>query len=344
MTESVSFVVKIRLAVFLVFWYGSSVQNGISSKHLLNVASVGSSTAAVILQGVVTLSSLQLLFTGVGGVGVPYVKEVVQALGSHRTLPQQPGLFQVLWKCSKSAQWRQMMFFIGFLNFLGVCSTNLSFCLGSVSMTHLIKASEPVITSIYSYIISSEPVASSRRLTGILLITVGVSFASYNNNKIGEMYGIVAALMSSLLFPLRNVLIKKMSSKQVKEDAALSGIQLFYVISMVSSIVGTMVIVSLNATPSIRLPWINHVETVFTSSMRNVAYFDTVMATVTFLLYNTFSMIVLQQCSVSTHAIFNILKRGVVILISAALFDDNFDHHLLGGTGLVLLGLWLYKK
>lgn len=212
-----------------------------------------------------------------------------------------------------------------------------------MSITHLIKASEPVITSFYSYAISPESALSSKRFAGMVLITLGVATASYSN-KISAYYGIAAALMSSLLFPLRNVLIKKMASRPAKEDLALSGIHLFFVISFISSLVGAFIIIALNASPVMRLLWIEHVHSVFTSSTKHTAYLDTMMATVTFLLYNTFSMTVLQQCSVSTHAIFNILKRGVVILASAAMIDKNFSHHLVSGTALAMVGLYLYKS
>ena len=322
--------------------YGSSTWNGISSKHLLNSASVSSSSVAIILQGAIALSFAQLLLTGVGGLGASYIQEIIHRCRMHKGGPH-IGLFQILWSSCKSKRWRNLILGVGLLNFLGVFATNLSFSLGSVSITHLIKASEPVITSFYSYVISPESALSSKRFAGMILITLGVATASYSN-KVSAYYGIAAALMSSLLFPLRNVLIKKMASKPVKEDLVLSGIHLFFVISFISSLVGALIISSMNLSPIIRLPWVEHVHSVFTSSTKHTAYLDAIMATVTFLLYNTFSMTVLQQCSVSTHAIFNILKRGVVILVSAAMIDKNFNHHLVSGTALAMVGLWLYKS
>lgn len=334
---------KCKLAVFLVLWYGSSTWNGISSKHLLHAASVSSSNIIIILQGAIALSFAQLLLTGAGGLGASFVQEHIRSHHTHKGIGTQVGLAKTLSTCYASSKWRRLTILIGCINFLGVLATNLSFFLGSVSLTHLIKASEPVITSAYSFVIAPESSLSSKRFAGMLLITLGVATASYSN-KTSAYYGCAAALISSLLFPLRNVLIKRMVSKPVKDDITMSGIHLFFVISLVSSIIGACIIASLNMSPVIRLPWMEHLRMILTSSGQKVVYFDTLMSTCTFLLYNTFSMIVLQRCTVSTHAIFNILKRGVVILISAALIDHNLNQHLVGGTALAMMGLWLYKS
>jgi drug/metabolite transporter (DMT)-like permease len=77
---------------------------------------------------------------------------------------------------------------------------------------------------------------SSKRFAGMILITIGVATASYSN-KASAYYGCAAALISSLLFPLRNVLIKKVVSK---EDVSINGIQLFFVISFMSSVIGAI--------------------------------------------------------------------------------------------------------
>ena len=334
---------KLKLAIFLVLWYSTATGNGLfsraSSKYLMNAVVESSSKAILILQGSIALSFVQLLLTGVCGLGASYIQE---SINSHRTGQKSTriGIVRSLTTMYTSRKSRQSTFLIGLLNFLGVVATNLSFFLGSVSLTHLIKSSEPLFTSMYSYIISPESSLSSKKFAGMTLITIGVATASYSN-KASAYYGCAAALISSLLFPLRNVLIKKMVSK---EDATINGIQLFFVIFFISSVIGVFVLLGMNISPIVRLPWIEHIVAVSSTPVRTMIYFDTVMSAVTFLCYNTFSMIVLQQCSVSTHAIFNILKRGVVILISAVLIDHNLNQHLAMGTGLAMVGLWLYKS
>lgn len=334
---------KIKFGIFLALWYSTATGNGLfsraSSKQLLKAASTSSSSAILILQGSIILSFIQLLLTGVGGLGATYIQDALQThKAGHK--PARVSFVRALSSSYTSHKWRHSTFLVGLLNFLGVVATNLSFFLGSVSLTHLVKSSEPLFTSMYSYIISPESSLSSRRFAGMFLITIGVATASYSN-KAGAYYGCASALISSLLFPLRNVLIKKMVSK---EDVAINGIQLFFVISFVSSIIGAFVMLAINSSPVVRLPWIEHVTIVSSSPIRTMIYFDTIMSAITFLCYNTFSMIVLQQCSVSTHAIFNILKRAVVILISAVLIDQDLNQHLVIGTGLAMIGLWLYKS
>ncbi len=340
--RSVTLMANCKLALYLLLWYGSSTWNGISSKNLFRATALHASPLAIILQ-VIVLSVAELLVTSIGGIGASQVVDGIVACKEDRERPQLR-IFQIVLRSISSKQWVKLVIIVAFLNLLGVFSTNLSFYLGGVSITHLIKSSEPVIVSAYSCAISTEPDLSLNQLAGMLLITFGIAIASYNNIR-STFNGILAALISSLLLPLRNVLIKKMTknpklSKTSNDEISLNGIQLFFVVSFVSFILGGFFILcTILASPAIRVLCVGQMLAVFTGP----ACIDAVMAIVTFSLYNSFSMIVLQHFFVSTHAILNILKRGIVILASAVLIDKNFNQYLIIGTGIAMMGLWLFR-
>lgn len=337
---------KINLAIVLVLWYITATANGLFSrsfsKYLLTALGEGGSLSVpCIIQISIALSFVQLVLTGVGGLGALYTGDVVRK--------------GVATPCSRPSHVvgmvrRHSSYLIAMLNFLGVVSTNVSFFLGSVSVTHLIKSSEPLFTSMYSCIISPGSPLRPRKFSGMILTIVGVATASYSNTR-GSYYAGAAALLSSLLFPLRNVLIKKVArekegveviAREKEGVIAVKGLQVFYVISFVSSVIGLLGILLLHVSPVIRKPWIEYMKTVSLSPASSAVYFNAVMSAITFVSYNTCSMIILQQCSVSTHAIFNILKRGIVIMTSAVYIDQNLNQHLILGTSLVMIGLWLY--
>lgn len=339
---------KVKFAIILIFWYGSNTWNGISCKQLFSATEFSPSNASVIFQGAFALAFAQLFVTGSIGLGALYLWDAIcfnKKINGRDQVVKVIRSNEVVWGSFIPLFWDGNTLTVSLLNLLGNVATNMGFFLGSVSLTHLIKSSEPLFTSIYSYIFASEPL-SLKQLQGMVLISVGVATASYSD-KTTTLYGCSAALASSCLYPLRNVLIKQIVKKHVKLDSEfekISAIQIFYVISLISSMAAALMITSLHVFVDARLTSIEYLRILSPSLTKSSVVIYAAVSVCTFFSYNTFSMIVLQERSASSHAIFNILKRILAIVISALLVDVNFNYYLVLGTGLAMVGILLCKS
>ncbi|CAN1194523.1 Phosphoenolpyruvate/phosphate translocator 2, chloroplastic [Linum perenne] len=193
---------------------------------------------------------------------------------------------------------------------MGNLLTNVSIGKVSVSFTHTVKAMEPFFTVIIAAIF------------------------------LGEVRsGFYSAMASNVTNQSRNVLSKKLMVQ--KEETTLDNINLFSVITIISFL--------LVIPAAIWMEGINFMPTYFkaaASEGMNVKQLclSSLIAGFCLQLYQQVSYMILGMVNPVSHAVGNCVKRVVVIGSSIVFFHTPISPINSLGTGMALVGVWLYSR
>ncbi|XP_064387642.1 uncharacterized protein LOC135335898 isoform X2 [Halichondria panicea] len=207
-------------------------------------------------------------------------------------------------------------------NVAGNVATNAAYAMVSSSMTQVVKACEPLFMFGLSLVLYRDyTVLNSTTLLAIVIMVVGASlFVAFDSTFL--VVGLLAALCSNVAFPIRNIYLKRLGKVW---DSAF---QKYAVLSLNSVFVLTPFIISKMAFfQSVALLKNLH-QGVISSSFHCT--------------YNLASIYVLQHFTPLTHAILNLLKRGIVIAANLAYFQLPISWKMIIGLGAVLIGLYIY--
>ena len=148
------------------------------------------------------LSVVQLLLSAVFVTGMQLLvcgMLTLFELFQRSTSSQNPGK-------SSSTGW---LFAVAVLHAFGGLATNYSMALIPAASTHLVKVMEPMITALIAWVVVGI-VLSKKKWLGVILLVTGSIGATCNPLHVSSVrsYGVQLALLSSIQYAFRNVIIK----------------------------------------------------------------------------------------------------------------------------------------
>lgn len=216
---------------------------------------------------------------------------------------------------------------------LGNLFTNMSLGKVAVSFTHTIKAMEPFFSVLLSAMFLGE-MPTLWVVSSLLPIVGGVALASMTEASF-NWAGFWSAMASNVTFQSRNVLSKKF---MVKKDQAMDNINLFSLITIMSLFLLMPVaffMEGVKVSPSYLQAAGYNVKDLGTKAL---------IAGICFHAYQQVSYMILQRVSPVTHSVGNCVKRVVVIVSSVLFFRSPVSPINSLGTGIALLGVFLYSR
>lgn len=246
---------------------------------------------------------------------------------------------------------------IAFLHLVGHFGAVVSMSLGAVSFTHIVKAAEPVFSTVLSGIILGKWAAWQVNLSlvpvilGVVIASVKLSFDPFSV-ELGDfnVSAFAGAMISNLAFALRSIYMKKMDDTPTKAAACkannLTSDNIYAVYTIFaffmalplayfvegaalsdkwSSIAtgGTFGVPTLSAVGLPRLTEVHLITGLF------------------FYLYNEASSLALGNLDGVAHAVCNTVKR-VVIMVAMSFFDTPLTAQKWTGAGIAIGGTLIY--
>ena len=206
----------------------------------------------------------------------------------------------------------------------GQLCTNASLSLVSVSLTHVIKISEPLIALLFGVTILKDKVPSSAMIYMVFLL-VGVGVTTVQDTSF-HYTGIAYAGMSNIALQIRNLNVKLLKAGQ---EEGINSTVLFALSNGVSVI--AMVCLLL-------------LQYLFAGYTALIPDLD-VQAALTGMYFSAqhiMSYFVLQHVLLSTHALLNVTKRLSIIVISSVILHTPLSAIQFLGIGMALTGFYLY--
>jgi exopolysaccharide biosynthesis predicted pyruvyltransferase EpsI/drug/metabolite transporter (DMT)-like permease len=206
-------------------------------------------------------------------------------------------------------------------HFTGAVATNLSYVFLSASFTQVFKALEPLFTSLVHAFVNKE-LPSVTKFVAVLLIVFGVivSTKSVETSKT-LTYGAFFACTSSLMFPVRNVLLKQDQLFRQREP-----LNTFTSISVAcGKYTGAVSMIKL---------------ILFGSALPPQAWVSAFL----FAAYQIFSFAFLSETTAATHSIINLFKRTFSLAFSLILMRDVDSSTFYFGAIYIFVGLSIYVR
>jgi len=212
----------------------------------------------------------------------------------------------------------------------------ISFGLGAISFTHVLKATEPVWAALISAVVFRDflPLPVYLSLVPILL---GVSLASLKELTF-SWYSFIAGTMSAVTSASKAILSKKvLDGKPLGEN--LTPANMFAILSILGFISIVPVSLILEPPKAAMAAW----SAALAKGYTNFQLFR-LMSVSGFLyyIYNEVAFLALAEVAPVTHAVTNTVKRVVIILASIFIFKTSITPLGAIGSGITILGALLY--
>ena len=208
---------------------------------------------------------------------------------------------------------------------LGNVATTMSLRESSITLTHVVKAAEPLFTYILSVLLlrlKFSRTAFMDVVTIVFALQLVCPRKASDDHTSTSITALVPALASNLCFAARNVLVKMQLNMSANK-------QYFYFSS-----VGLLLCITYG------------VGCLFTQSYTTFhedAFFLYGVAGLMHAFYNVSSMAVLQKLSPVLHSLLNSMKRAVVILCGAFVFRTQLTKMQLVGIGGIFASMHLHR-
>ena len=207
---------------------------------------------------------------------------------------------------------------------VGQMCTNASLSTVSVSLTHIIKITEPLIALFFGITILKDKVKTEAALY-MCIMMIGVAIATVYDTTFYPK-GMIFAGLSSIALQVRNLYIKLIHKEQ---NIQVKSITMFFL----SNTVALQVLFILAVLKNIR----NYSRPSF-FELDHSAF----MTGIWFAGQHIMSYFVLQNVLISTHAVLNVIKRIVIIVVCALLLHTYVSLHQFVGIGIAFIGFFLY--
>ncbi|CAL9053825.1 unnamed protein product [Musa banksii] len=295
---------RLNLAIVFGFWYFQNVVFNIYNKKVLNVFPYPWLLASFqLLAGSLWMSALWL--SGLQPFPRPLGRRFFLALLG-------PALFHTV----------------------GHISACVSFSKVAVSFTHVIKASEPVFSVLFSALLGVRLYPLPVWLS-VLPIVAGCSLAAVTEVSF-DAQGLWGALISNVGFVFRNIY----SKKSLQDFTHVNGLNLYGWISIVSLLYLFPVAIFVEgsqwvegfrrALVAVPTPW--------------TFYFWVLLSGIFYHLYNQSSYQALDEISPLTFSVGNTMKRVVVIVASVLAFRNPIRPLNALGSAIAIFGTFLYSQ
>jgi len=224
---------------------------------------------------------------------------------------------------------------------LGHLGTHLgavvSLSAGAVSFTHIVKASEPVVSAILSGVLLGNVYSTLTYLT-LLPIVGGVALASLKELSFTWL-GFTAAMFSNLSSALRAILAKKtMDGKDIGQN--MGPANLFGVLTVLAFVACLPISLAVESPATIAAT----IKSALAAG-NTPAYLAkcSLLSGFFFYLYNEVAFLALSRVNPVTHAVANTMKRVVIIAASVIAFKTPISTMGVAGSGIALGGTLLYS-
>jgi len=207
---------------------------------------------------------------------------------------------------------------------------------GAVSFTHIIKASEPVVSAGLSAVMLGAVYSPITYLT-LLPIVGGVALAS-----LGELaftwLGFAAAMLSNISSALRAILAKKTMGGGVGENMTEANI--YGVLTILATIF--LLPVSLAIEPPAKVMAV--ISAALAKGLTpSYLWTCSLLAGAYYYLYNEVAFLALGRVNPVTHAVGNTIKRVVIIIASVVAFKTPVTKLGVIGSSIAISGTLLYS-
>jgi solute carrier family 35 protein E1 len=207
---------------------------------------------------------------------------------------------------------------------------------GAVSFTHIVKASEPVVSAALSAVLLGAIYSPITYLT-LLPIVGGVALASLKELSF-TWVGFIAAMVSNLSSALRGILAKKTMGGGVGENMTEANI--YAVLTILATIFILPISFALEP-PSAVMSCINAaLAQGFTPA---TLWKHSLLAGAFYYLYNEVAFLALGRVNPVTHAVGNTIKRVVIIIASVIAFKTPISTLGVIGSSIAIVGTLLYS-
>ena len=303
-TES-SLMQTLQVGVYFALWYLFNIGYNIYNKKALNALPLPW-----------TMANLQLF------VGIPYVM-ALWATG--------------LRKSPKLSFENCKNIFPVALGHLGThIGAVISLGAGAVSFTHIVKASEPVVSAALSAVFLGS-FYSPQTYLSLLPIVGGVALASLKELSFTWL-GFAAAMLSNVSSAARAILAKiKMGTPQGEN---MNETNLYAVLTIMSFLALTPVALAIEGPGTIKAAWD---AAIAAGNTQGSLITNAVLSGITYYLYNEVAFLALGQVNPVTHAVGNTIKRVVIIVASVIAFNTPISGLGVLGSSIAIFGTLLYS-
>jgi len=303
--EAGSLMETLTTGSFFALWYLFNIGYNIYNKKALNALPIP-----------YTMAALQL------AVGIPYVA-VLWATGLRKVPKLSTDNIKTLIPVS--------------LGHLGThIGAVVSLGAGAVSFTHIIKASEPVVSAALSALMLGAYYSPITYLT-LLPIVGGVALASLKELSF-TWVGFIAAMGSNLSSALRGILAKKTMGGGVGEN--MNEANLYAVLTILAFIAMVPISLALEP-PAAIMACIN--SALAAGFTKKYLWTMSLLAGAFYYLYNEVAFLALGRVNPVTHAVGNTIKRVVIIIASVVAFKTPISTLGVIGSSIAIAGTLLYS-
>jgi solute carrier family 35 protein E1 len=207
---------------------------------------------------------------------------------------------------------------------------------GAVSFTHIVKASEPVVSAALSAVMLG---AFYHPITYLTLVPIvgGVALASLKELSFTWL-GFIAAMVSNLSSALRGILAKKTMGGGVGENMTEANI---YAVLTILATIWILPITFALEPPAMVMKTVN--AALGTGLTAKYLWTNSLLAGAFYYLYNEVAFLALGRVNPVTHAIGNTVKRVVIIIASVIAFKTPISTLGIIGSAIAISGTLLYS-
>ncbi|KAK9908442.1 hypothetical protein WJX75_007915 [Coccomyxa subellipsoidea] len=214
---------------------------------------------------------------------------------------------------------------------VGHIAANLSFAAVAISLTHTVKTLEPAfnvaLSKIFLGVGTPLPVVST-----LIPIMLGVALASASDLTF-NWTGFISAMVSNLTFGFRAVWSKKAMSNIKDLDSTA-----IYAYTTLISVLICVPAALIFEGPKLQAASAKALEA------HPDFYFSLFLVGLLYHLYNQFAFNTLSRVSPVSHGVCNVVKRVVIIGTSVLFFGTTLTMKTKLGTGIALLGTYMYTE
>jgi len=207
---------------------------------------------------------------------------------------------------------------------------------GAVSFTHIIKASEPVVSAILSFFLLGA-VSSWQTYLTLVPIVGGVALASLKELSFTWL-GFIAAMGSNLSSALRAILAKKTMGNGVGEN--MTEANLYGVLTILAFLAIVPISLILEPPAAVMAAWNGALATGLTAKY---LWTQSLLAGAFYYLYNEVAFLALGRVNPVTHAVGNTIKRVVIIIASVIAFKTPISGLGVIGSSIAIAGTLFYS-
>ncbi|KAL1526800.1 hypothetical protein AB1Y20_015494 [Prymnesium parvum] len=207
---------------------------------------------------------------------------------------------------------------------------------GAVSFTHIVKASEPVVSAALSAVMLGAIYSPITYLT-LLPIVGGVALASLKELSFTWL-GFGAAMLSNLSSALRGILAKTTMGGGVGEN--MSEANLYGVLTIMAFVFLIPISLAIEPPAAVMASIAAAKSAGLTSGY---LWTQSIMAGAFYYLYNEVAFLALGRVNPVTHAVGNTIKRVVIIIASVIAFKTPISTLGVVGSSIAITGTLLYS-